>query len=169
MSFKEKRNSDFFLRPRFSIELQENAVQLSKKITVVLKKDDYDFKSSISDDHFFVDIAEKESHFWSPQLQFEIVEVDENSSIIKGLFGPRPQVWTLFIFVHFIVGTAFLCFAIMTYVKYTLEESLFFPTVMLIVLPLVWVLLYLLGNVGKETGKRQMKALHDFLIEVIET
>lgn len=67
------------------------------------------------------------------------------------------------------MGTAFLCFAIMTYVKYTLEESLFFPTVMLIVLPLVWVLLYLLGNVGKETGKRQMKALHDFLIEVIET
>jgi hypothetical protein len=169
MSFKEKRNSDFFLRPRFSIDLQENATQLFERVANALKKEDCNFKSSVSDGHFFVDVAEKESHFWSPQLQFEIVELDENSSAIKGLFGPKPQVWTLFMFVHFIVGTAFLCFAIMTYVKYTLEESLFFPVVMLIVLPLVWMLLYLLGNVGKETGKHQMKKLHDFLIEIIES
>lgn len=168
MSFKEKTNSEFFLRPRFSIDLQENAVQLSERISGALENDDCEFRSSISDGHFFIDVSKKESHFWSPQLQFEIIEINKNFSKIEGLFGPKPQVWTLFMFVHFIVGTAFLCFAVMAYVKHTLQESLFFPVVMLIVLPLVWVLLYVLGYIGKETGKGQMKELHVFLIKIIE-
>lgn len=168
MSFKEKRNSEFFLRPRFSIDLEENAEQLFERIEFALAQEDCSFRSTISDGHFFIDVSETESHFWSPQLQFEIISKENNMATIKGLFGPKPQVWTLFMFVHFIVGTAFLCFAVMAYVKCTLQENLFFPIVMLIVLPLVWVLLYVLGNIGKETGKGQMKKLHDFLIGIIE-
>ena len=168
MSIQENRNSDFFLRPRFSIVLQENAKDLQKRIEDYLASETCEFKSTISEDHFFIDVPEKKSHFWSPQLHFEIERIDEKLSAIKGLFGPKPQVWTLFMFVHFIVATMFLGFVVMAYVRHRLEESLFFPITMLIALPLLWVLLYFLGRIGKETGKSQMRELHDFLIDIIE-
>ena len=168
MRVKEKRNSDFFLRPRFSIDLKENPDELLKRITVYLKSDACVYRSKITDKHVFIDIPVKKSHFWSPQLHFEIVELDENESTIKGLFGPKPQVWTLFMFIHFIVATLFLGFGVLTYVRYRLGESLLFPIVILVALPLIWLLLYFLGSVGKETGKNQMKELHGFLFTIIE-
>ena len=167
MNVKEKRNSDFFLRPRFSIDLEENQEKLLNRITTFLKSDACKYKSRIVDDHIFIDIPANKSHFWSPQLHFEVLEVDKNSSTLKGLFGPKPQVWTLFMFVHFLVATMFLGFGVMAYVRYRLDESLFLPVSMLIALPLIWLLLYFLGSIGKQTGKRQMKELHDLLISII--
>ncbi len=163
----EKRNSEINLRPRFSIDIQENSEKLLQRIMNHLKSDDCVYKNRVVDGHVFIDIPENKSHFWSPQLHFEVVKVDEKSSIIKGLFGPKPQVWTLFMFVHFVVATMFLGFGVMAYVRYRLDESLIFPIAMLVALPLIWVLLYFLGKIGKDTGKNQMKELHDFLINII--
>ena len=163
----EKRNSEISLRPRFSIDIQENSENLLKRITNYLKSDECIYKNRVVDGHVFIDIPEKKSHFWSPQLHFEVLEVDKNSSTLKGLFGPKPQVWTLFMFVHFVVATMFLGFGVMTYVRYRLDENLIFPIAMLVALPLIWVLLYFLGKIGKGTGKKQMKELHDFLISII--
>ena len=167
MSIKEKRNSEIFLRPRFSIDLEENSKVIVQRIKSQLSKDDCQFRSKISENHIFIDILENKNHYWSPQLHFEVIKVDEKSSIIKGLFGPKPQVWTLFIFIHFIIGISFLVFCIQLYSRISLNESVFFPIIMMIVLALVWVLLYFLGKIGKSTGKNQMRELHDFLINII--
>lgn len=168
MSVQEKRNSEFFLRPRFSIDLSENSEDLLKRISEYLKSDVCVYRSSIVDGHVFVDVPVKKSHFWSPQLHFEVIHVDENTSILKGLFGPKSQVWTLFMFVHFVVAILFLGFGVFAYVRHRLGESLIFPISVLVALPLIWGLLYFLGSIGKETGKGQMKELHDFLITIIE-
>ena len=111
--------------------------------------------------------VKKDEHFWSPQLHLEIIEKTEKTSFLKGLFGPKPQVWTLFMFIHFVIGIAFLGFAIMLYSKVSLKEPFILPLIMIIFLPLFWVLFYFLGKVGRETGKNQMKNLHDFMIKVI--
>ncbi|MCL7762483.1 GTP-binding protein [Polaribacter sp. Z014] len=168
MNVQEKRNSDFFLRPRFSIDIKENPDELLQRITTYLKSDVCKYRSRVAERHVFIDIPVKKSHFWSPQLHFEVEKVDENSSTLKGLFGPKPQVWTLFMFVHFVVATLFLGFAVFAYVKHRLGESLIFPIAILVALPLIWLLLYFLGSIGKETGKGQMKELHDLLITIIE-
>lgn len=168
MSVQEKRNSDFFLRPRFSIDLNENSDEFLQRITTYLKSDACKYRSRVADRHVFIDIPLKKSHFWSPQLHFEVVQDGMKSSILKGLFGPKPQVWTLFMFVHFVVATLFLGFSVFTYVQYRLGESLIFPIAILVALPLIWLLLYFLGSIGKETGKKQMKELHDLLIHIIE-
>ena len=70
-------------------------------------------------------------------------------------------------FVHFVIGISFLGFSVLLYVRLSLEESWFFPLIMMIVLPLIWFLLYFLGQIGKDTGKSQMKDLHDFIITLI--
>lgn len=167
MSIQEKRNSEIFLRPRFSIDLTENHKELLERITVYLKSDACKYSGRVVDNHVFIDIPLNKSHFWSPQLHFEVVKVDEKLSSLKGLFGPKAQVWTLFMFVHFVVATLFLGFGVFAYVRFRLGESLVLPIAMLVALPLIWLLLYFLGSIGKETGKGQMKELHDFLIAII--
>jgi hypothetical protein len=165
----EKRNSEVHLRPRFSIAIEENSEKLLQRITNYLNKQDCIYNNKIVDGHVFLDIPESKSHFWSPQLHLEVIKNTKKTAILKGLFGPKPQVWTLFMFIHFLLITAFLGFLILLYTRITLEEDIFFPSAMLIVIPFIWVLLYFLGQVGKETGRKQMKELHEFILSIIDS
>ena len=161
---KEEKNREIFLRPRFSLDVEENEIILLERIQNEFKKTAKEYKIKVVDSHIFIDVPEKDAHFWSPQLHIEVVEKTTSSSVVKGLFGPKPQVWTLFMFLHFIVGGAFITFLAMLYIRYSLDESLVFPIVMTIALPIVWTLLYVLGRLGKDTGKKQMKGLYQLLI-----
>ncbi|QTD36750.1 GTP-binding protein [Polaribacter batillariae] len=163
----EKRNSELFLRPRFSINLEENAEVILSRFSEAFQKGNHLFRGSIVDGHIFISVPKKEEHFWSPQLHLEIIEKENNNCELKGLFGPKPQVWTLFMFVHFVLGISFLGFCVLLYTRLSLDESLLLPIIMLIALPLIWVLLYFLGQIGKDTGKSQMKNLHDFMLRTI--
>jgi hypothetical protein len=98
---------------------------------------------------------------------FAKIQLTKRTSLLKGLFGPKPQVWTLFMFIHFVIGISFLGFGVLLYTRISLNESLFFPIVMMVVLPFIWLVLYFLGKIGKDTGKKQMEDLHDFMIKVI--
>ena len=163
----EKRNSEVSLRPRFTIDLEESSKELLQRFTNELKKDDCGFLGNVVDEHVFISVSKNEEHFWSPQLHLEISEISKDTSILKGLFCPKPQVWTFFMFIHFVIGISFLGFSVLLYTRISLNESIFFPLTMMIVLPFVWTVLYFLGKIGKDTGKNQMKKLHDFMINII--
>ncbi|MDP5092641.1 MAG: GTP-binding protein, partial [Polaribacter sp.] len=92
---------------------------------------------------------------------------ENNTTELKGLFGPKPQVWTFFMFIHFVVGGLFLISATMLYSKISLKEPFTFPLILVIVLPIIWILLYFFGTIGKDTGKPQIKYLHDVMIQII--
>jgi hypothetical protein len=163
----EKRNSEVFLRPRFTIDLDLNCNKILEDFSAEFKKEDCTFLGSIVDGHIFISVSKKDEHFWSPQLHLEILEETENTSLLKGLFGPKPQVWTLFMFIHFVIGISFLGFGVFLYTRMSLNESIIFPMVMMVVLPFIWGVLYFLGKIGKDTGKKQMRGLHDFMLKVI--
>ncbi|MCH3884130.1 GTP-binding protein [Tenacibaculum aquimarinum] len=167
MNREEHEESQLFLRPRFSIDCERNVSDVLQTITSNLKETNHNFITKISDSHVIIDVPQKEAHFWSPQLHFR-VEEEQGVTKIKGLFGPKPSVWTLFMFVHFFVATAFIGFAILFYVKNKLDENVVFPVVMLVVLPIIWFLLYFLGQIGKETGKNQMNDLKQFMYKLLE-
>lgn len=165
---EDKLYNEIFFKPRFNMEFRKDSDTLIQHFTTHLQDDTCIYPSKIVDGHFVIDVPEEESHFWSPQLHMEIESITENKTIVKGLFGPKPQVWTLFMFIHFAVATAFIVFAVLAYSKWSLKENVFFPVVMLIVLPIVWVLLYFLGQVGKATGQQQMKALKAYVKSILQ-
>lgn len=167
MNRAEQHNNELFLRPRFSIDCERKASEVLQTLHTNLKNASHSYKIRNSDNHFFVDIPKKEAHFWSPQLHFK-VEEENGRTKIKGLFGPKPQVWTLFMFIHFSVAIAFIGFAILFYVKNKFEESVVFPVIMLVILPILWFLLYFLGQLGKQTSKKQMDALKKFMKSILE-
>ncbi len=163
----EQRNSDIHLRPRFKMDLDESQQKIISKFEDNLNDVACKYCSKIVDGHVIIDVPVEENHFWSPQLTMEIEEVGQDKSIVKGLFGPKPQVWTLFMFFHFAVAVAFIGFSIMAYVKWTLKSDYTFALVMVFALPLIWVLMYFLGRIGKKRGHKQMDELHEFMMRTL--
>ncbi|MGV6846125.1 MAG: GTP-binding protein [Lutibacter sp.] len=159
------KNSDVFLRPRFKIIVNENRERVLSKFK------QQDFKRvlvKIIDYHIVIDVLQKETHFWSPQLHVEVEKLNENESVIRGLFGPKPHVWTLFMFIHFVMAFAFIGFAIITYVKWVLKSNIQFYMIGLCAVPVLWIVMYFLGRLGKRKGENQMKMLQTMLISVLE-
>ena len=71
-------------------------------------------------------------------------------------------------FIHFAAAVAFIGFSIMAYVQWTLKNSYSFALSMVIGLPILWFILYFLGQIGKKTGHKQMNELHQFMMETLE-
>ncbi|WP_027138632.1 hypothetical protein [Gaetbulibacter saemankumensis] len=158
--------NDIILRPRFKIKMQENNETLLQAFQA-LKNAQSDFILSRIDDHVFIRFPKHKQHFWSPQLHLEINEAEDNSSIVHGLFGPNPTVWTLFMFSHFIVILIFVAFGIWAYSNWTLDTSYSAQLTVMLLMVIVWVFLYIAGSIGKATSKDEMQELHQFMTTVL--
>ena len=164
----EQKNSDIHLRPRFKMDFKESQQNLISKFESNLKNGDCKYCSKIVDGHIVIDVPESENHFWSPQLNIEIEKIEDGKTIVKGLFGPKPQVWTLFMFFHFAVAVAFIGFSVMAYVQWNLKTDYSFALIMVVSLPVLWVVMYFLGRWGKSTGHKQMDELYDFMMKTLK-
>ena len=158
--------NQIFLKPRFQLEIDSSAANVLSKISEIISLEEK-YIIRLVDHHVIIDIPEKESHFWSPQLHMEVEEEGEEKAKIRGLFGPKPHVWTLFMFIHFGVALAFFIFAVIAYTNHSLGNSITFPVIMLIVLPILWVTLYWIGRVGKSFGQHQMDELKNFTESIL--
>ncbi|MBL4939023.1 MAG: GTP-binding protein [Lutibacter sp.] len=163
-----QKNNAIFLRPRFKMYLDVSQQKIISKFKDNLKDENCNYCSKIIDGHIIIDVPIKESHFWSPQLTIEIEKIEINKAVVRGLYGPKPQVWTLFMFFHFAMAVAFIGFSIMTYVKWVLKIDYLPSLVGVIILPILWVAMYLLGRVGKKIGYKQMNELHVFMMRTLE-
>ena len=163
-----QKNSDIHLRPRFKMDLEESQQKLISKFEENLKDGDCKYCCKIVDGHIVIDVPKDENHFWSPQLNIEIEKGEHNKTVVKGLFGPKPQVWTLFMFFHFAAAVAFIGFAVMAYVQWTLKMDHSFALMMVIALPVLWFVMYFLGRWGKSTGHKQMDELYKFMMKTLE-
>ncbi|WP_139958605.1 GTP-binding protein [Flavicella sediminum] len=163
------QNNPIYLRPRFQIELEENRELLLNKFSEAINRDDCRVRAKIVDAHIVLDVLKEEDHFWSPQLHIEIEAIDSKRSLLKGLFGPKPQVWTLFMFLHFALAITFIGFLITAYVQWTLGNSYTLPLIIETTIPISWLALYVAGRMGKKTGYSQMQQLHNFMEDVLES
>ena len=153
--------NDIILRPRFKIEIprpNETLLQLFQDS----KKTQSEFIVNRIDDHVFIKFPKHKQHFWSPQLHLEINDVDENSCVLHGLFGPNPTVWTFFMFVHFLVAGLFIAFGIWAYTNWTLKTGFALQISLMILMVLIWIGLYVAGSIGKASSKDDMLRLRHF-------
>ncbi|WP_242202602.1 GTP-binding protein [Aestuariivivens insulae] len=160
-------SNDIVLRPRFKIEIPRNNQSVLSDFEQA-KSTQSDFIVNRIDDQVFIKFPKHKQHFWSPQLHLEINEVDENSSLLYGLFGPNPTVWTLFMFLHFMVAGFFIAFGIWTYTNWTLGNSYTIQLSLMLLMVVIWFVLYFAGRIGKDSSKGEMHKLHDFMTHVLK-
>ncbi|WP_298902482.1 GTP-binding protein [uncultured Psychroserpens sp.] len=159
--------NEIVLRPRFKFPLKEDHEMLLKLFEDT-KTSQSDFIVSRIDDHVFIKIPKVKQHFWSPQLHLEINKNEAASgSIIYGLFGPNPTVWTMFMFFHFVVAGLFIGFGIWSYVNWSLGNDYAIQLFVTLLMIVIWFVLYFGGRLGKKTGMNQMHELHHFMRDTL--
>ncbi|WP_179020571.1 GTP-binding protein [Winogradskyella forsetii] len=159
-------SDEIVLRPRFKFEVLTNNETLLESFEE-RKSLQTKFIVSRIDDHVFIKFPKKDQHFWSPQLHLEINEEGSDKSIIHGLFGPNPTVWTLFMFLHFIVAGLFFGFGIWAYTNATLNNSYAIQLSLTLLMVLIWFVLYFAGRIGRSKGQPEMHKLHGFMEETL--
>ncbi len=163
----KKTSSDFALRPRFRFELNHTKEALLKSFKTNLSAQSCELCGMVSKHHVVINVPKDEEHFWSPQLSIDVEEGKDGKAIVRGLFAPKPQVWTMFMFFHFAIAAAFFIALVMLYVNWQLEEDYTLLLYAVIALPFLSIFLFLAGQYGKKKGHNQMLDLYKFLIENI--
>ena len=160
-------SNDIVLRPRFKIEIPKSNISVLSDFEKT-KSAQTDFVVTRVDDHVFIKFPKHKQHFWSPQLHLEINEVDKDSCLLHGLFGPNPTVWTMFMFIHFFVAGLFIAFGIWAYTNWTLDHSYALQLSLMLLMVVVWFGLYFAGQVGKTSSKEEMHKLNNFMNGVLK-
>ena len=104
-----------------------------------------------------------ERHYWSPQLTVMMEDLEEEEgTLIRGLYGPAPAVWTMFVFFYALIGFAIVVISVIGFSRLSLDMSakiLWLVPVLFVIL--LW--LYLVSFFGQKIGHDQMETLHAFL------
>lgn len=155
-------SNEIVLRPRFKIELNQDNTSVLKTFEDT-KSSCETYKIVRVDDHVFIRLPKHHQQFWSPQLHLEINENTKETSTLRGLFGPNPTVWTMFMFLHFVVAGLFIAFGIWTYTSWALKSTYGLQMGLMLLMVVAWFTLYFAGRIGRAKGKDEMYALYDFM------
>lgn len=159
--------NEVVLRPRFKIELNKSHTSVLEAFEAK-QLDQKQFIVSRVDDHVFIKLPKVQQQFWSPQLHLEINALENNKSQLYGLFGPNPTVWTLFMFLHFLVAGLFIAFCIWAYSNYALKVDYQLQVWGIVGMIILWFLLYFSGRLSKTSNQKEMTALYTFMSSVLD-
>lgn len=165
---KPQMSSITHIRPRFKIEVDKQSEALIEKAKELLLDLPEGIVAKNRKHHFVLDVSEKAANYWSPQLQFRIEQHRDEpaKSIILGLVGPRPRVWTLFMFIYFSVGTTGVLLTLYGLSKQTLGEENGF--VWALPMAIIFMLTaYKAGKIGERLGEKQVEQLKDVVRKLI--
>lgn len=149
------------VRPRFKVETPYSIDELLEKIKSGLSAKNATCEGNVIHGHATVFLPKDKQHYWSPQLTLNLEET-ESGSILRGMYAPRPEVWTMFVLFYSIIGFAALVISVVGYSQWSLGNSAtilwFVP-----VLGAIFLTLYLVSYSGKKMGYNQMVTLHNFV------
>ena len=171
MANQQKNNSKdhlplYQVRPRFEIEIDKLQVSIEEKLRIALKTENAKVIGRVNPSYATFYLPKKEQHYWSPGLTLSL-EKTENGTLLRGLYGPRPAVWTMFVFFYALIAFAILVLSIVGLTNYSLGKS----AVILWLIPILilgFLSLYLVAYFGQKMGQDQMITLHQFIEKSLE-
>ncbi|MFV1884507.1 MAG: hypothetical protein ACMZ7B_08470 [Balneola sp.] len=153
------------IRPRIRFESPYSPEQLHRKLKEQLAKPEVECEGQVLPGFATFYPLKKDQHYWSPQLTIHF-EQSETGSLIRGLYGPQPTVWTMFMFFYSLIGFITLIAAMVSLSYWSLgQESIIFWSVPALIL--VFLSLYLVAYLGQKFGHQQIVYIHRFLEESV--
>jgi hypothetical protein len=162
-------NNEIRLRLRFYKDVAETADVIRQKFENYKNNSTEDCHLKIKHNHIWMNIPEGKREYWSPHLHLELEPKDNNGTHIRGLFGPEPTLWTLFMFLHFMVAGIFVIFSGIAYSNYVLKQPTTMNLVVMILMVVVWFLLYFIAKQIRFKGNGQMNELEGKFLEILES
>lgn len=156
----------FRTRPKFKIVSDRSIKEIVHLLADALQKTASPVEGKVSYTHGMLRIKFEQQHFWSPQLSISFEETDSHKTIIRGMYGPHPNVWTIFMLSKFALGISLFFVAMLGLVNLYLKVDaaiLWWVPILASGIIIVWAM----GQVGQKIGEQQTFTLHHFFEEAI--
>lgn len=149
------------MRPRFESVAPCPPEAAPQRLSAALARPGAPCRGRVFGTHAVLDVLHEEEHVWSPFLSLDLDWHPEGTRV-RGLFGPKPSVWSLFVAAYAICLFA----AIFGFGFGLVQWSLGQTPWALAVLPLAGlgaIVTYGFARLGQTRGRGQMDALRAFL------
>lgn len=159
-------DSNLQIRPRFREHSDMPQEEVKKRISSVLSSKKEAWIGEVVDNHVIVKVPKAQQHYWSPQLTLQL-EDENGGTLIRGLFGPKPGVWTMFVFFYSAIGFLTLMALILGLSQMMLKMDAYG----LWAVPIGGVILsglFAISKIGQRMGREQMEQLHQLLDESLK-
>ncbi|MDF1697984.1 MAG: hypothetical protein P1U56_19205 [Saprospiraceae bacterium] len=156
------QKTGFQIRPRFEIYSKYEVEELKTIMKTALASEDAPCTGKVRFGYVSMYPNDEDKHYWSPHLSVTI-EKDEsgNGSILRGLYGPFPAVWTMFVFVYAIIALAIVIALVIGFANMSIDES----SAILWAVPflvLLFASMYYVSYFGQKKGHDQIEDIHHF-------
>ena len=153
------------LRPKFDIELSVPADEAAVRLHEGLDTAELRGNSMAAGRHADLTVNRSERKVWSPRLTVRIEDAPAGSTL-RCRFSPRPDVWTGFMFLYFVMVFVVVFGATLGYVQQLSDEAAWgywgIPIGILII-----ALIHLAGYVGQRLAAGQMRELRGRLDSIV--
>ncbi|MEQ9064451.1 MAG: hypothetical protein RIE58_09760 [Vicingaceae bacterium] len=158
--------SEFKLRPRFHLEVYNPENEVEDIVRNKLKYDNPNkFESTIIKGHLILRINKNKRHFWSPQMDISLREMEEGGTQIRCLLAPEPAVWTMFMFIYSATGFGSFIGLMIAMSQWTLEREMWGIYVSLIS-AILGLIAFFAAQAGKKIAHDEMSRLKTFVLDI---
>lgn len=151
----------FEVRLRFKKLVPETPTDIAEQVKELLVKHPDKIVGRITHNHIRIRIAEKDRHFWSPQLSLNMEETGTGTEI-RGLYGPKPDIWLGYMFTYFFLGFVVMVLSIIGLSRYNLGLSSYILWAVPFVLGGIFVL-WVTSRTGQRLGQDEVNLIHGIL------
>lgn len=159
--------ASFRVRPKFEMKSQMTPEKIITVVKDRLKHNVHHLEGQAMHDHISIWVEKSQRHYWSPQLSILLSKEPEDAETkIIGVYGPMPNVWTLFAVVYLAIFVLSIFIAIIGFS----QKALGYESKVLWLLPvfaIVAVGMYTFSQFGQKLGAAQTYAIHYFFEEAI--
>ncbi len=156
------------LRPRFERITQESMNVISERVVNLNKNLKPRFYIKQLDEHLWIYVGNDYKKYYSPHLHIEFEPQENGETKVKGLFGPDPGLWTLFMFLHFVVAGIFIIFGVFAYSNWSLEQPFAIHIAVMSLMVIAWFSLYFIARSNRKKGMPQAHQLEGVLNKLLE-
>lgn len=148
------------IRPRYRRVTEKDAKQVVESIVKELRNSKQ-IKGSTLENHAYLGIPDEEQKYWSPEMHVTVETLDDGT-LVRGVIGPKPKIWTMYMFFYSAVVVMFFLGAALGISEWMLHMDA----------PWLWsipvcIVLYLMviaaAKYGQYKSIQQMKRILDFL------
>ncbi|MFZ1749088.1 MAG: hypothetical protein WAU01_02805 [Saprospiraceae bacterium] len=159
--------ASFRIRPKFEMTSKKSIEEIIIAVKEKLTHNTHHLHGQAMQDHITIRVNRDHRHYWSPQLSVLMQrEPDDTETKIIGIYGPMPNVWTLFTVGYLAIGTLATFISIIGFSQRALGQD----SGVLWVLPiliLVALMMYISSQFGQKLGAAQTYAIHYFFEEAL--
>ncbi|MBQ0148803.1 MAG: hypothetical protein KBS93_10290 [Flavobacteriaceae bacterium] len=154
-------------RPRFKVYTKASKEELITLIQKHLQISSHTIGGYANKEFAMVRLRKEKDKYWAPQLQIRWEEDEDNPEniVVRGIIGPKPNIWTMFMFFYGLSGALIITLGSYAVSEYYVTGSSYWiwciPFAILLALTT-----YISAKIGQNIAKEHLSILNNFVNDI---